>query len=114
VHASERTPSGAAVRPPHTGRDERRRRRIGQHRQPGWCVVENHPPCPIRDISDIFNCPNPATWIGHGLAEYSPPVSFTGIHLSAIGNLASSWEYYQWQMTGAKGRQLATVACSMT
>jgi hypothetical protein len=73
-------------------------------RQAG-AIVEDQPAC---SVLHIFDCQNLAALFGHGLAEYSPPVSFAGIYISQLGTAQSPWKYYEWIMKDTKsGKQLA-------
>lgn len=73
-------------------------------RQAG-AIVEDQPAC---SILHILHCQNPVALLGHGLAKYSPPVSFTGIYIGQVGDAQSPWKYYEWIMKDTKsGKQLA-------
>lgn len=70
-------------------------------------VVEDEPPtsCSFQDIPDC-DTSSLLHWLGHGLAQFSPPVHFS--HVVVNGQRGATWKYYQYVMrAGIRGPVLA-------
>jgi hypothetical protein len=67
-------------------------------------VIEDEPPCSVWDLPDC-NAPI-KQWLGHGLAEFSPPVHFSNVLVSAQSGAKLPWKYYEYVMRDGKGGQL--------